>query len=165
MNRLACVTNEDQIDAVFRAFYTDAKARVRDGQEVVVELREPSKTRPQEERYHAMIGDIARQVPIMGKRLSSESFKRLLVDAFKHETKDDPVLALEWRKLGEYTVLPALNHDGFVVLGEQTRRFTKKLATAFIEWLFAFGAEHGVHFFNQGQTQAIDPKTGEIHAT
>lgn len=162
MNRLAYITNEGQLDHLFRSYYAEAKARVRDGQEVVVELREPSKTREQEKHYHALIGDIARQVPVMGKRISRESMKRLLVDAFKYETKDDPELKMEWDKLGEYTVLPALNHDGFVVLGEQTRRFSKKLAIAFIEWLFSFGAEHGVRFDGDEYARVIDAQTREF---
>jgi len=161
VNRLIVIKQEAQIKPAFRSLFDDASARVKDGQEVVVELREPSKTRAQEERYHAMIGDIAKQVPIMGRRLHRDSFKRLLVDAFKHETKNDPELEPEWRKLGEYTVLPALNHDGFVVLGEQTRRFSKKLGTAFIEWLFAFGAEHNVRFNDGWNGVWVDPETGE----
>ena len=33
-----------------------------------------------------------------------------------------------------------------VLLGIQSRDFTIKLARAFIAWLYAFGAEHGVRF-------------------
>jgi hypothetical protein len=48
-----------------------------------------------------------------------------------------------------------------VVLGTQTRHFTRKLASAFIEWLYAWGADAGVTF----RETFIDPETGEIVTT
>ena len=80
-----------------------------------------------------------------GQKFDAETWKRLLVDAFHHDTKDDPDLADDWRKVaGDMQFVPALNHPGVIVLGQQTRHFTRKLASAFIEWLYAFGAESGV---------------------
>lgn len=117
------------------------------GRKVQVVVRVPIKSRDQEEKYHAMVADIARQVPFHGKLRDADHFwKRLLVDAFKHDTKDDPELAAEWASVGGIETVPALNHDGFVILGEQTRKFTSKLAAAFIEWLHAYGAENGVRW-------------------
>ena len=101
-------------------------------------VRDPVKSREQEEKYHAIIGEIAASERLYGKKLPAESWKRLLIDAFKHDTKDDPDLAAEWAKFGSMELLPALNHAGFVAVGEQSRNFSKKLASAFIEWLLAF---------------------------
>lgn len=106
-------------------------------------VSDPVKSREQETHYHAIIGDIAVSERLHGKKLSPESWKRLLIDAFKHETKNDPDLAPEWAKFGETTLLPALNHEGFVMVGEQSRKFSKKLASAFIEWLLAFQSTGG----------------------
>ena len=47
-----------------------------------------------------------------------------------------------------------------VLLGAQSRDFKAKLARAFISWLYAFGAEHGVVF--KPWDEAVDPETGEI---
>lgn len=105
---------------------------------------DPVKSREQEEHYHALIGDIAAQCQVYGKKLSPESWKRLLIDAFKHDTKDDPDLAPQWQSFGNVELVPALNHPGFVMVGDQSRRFGVKLASAFIEWLYAYGAENGV---------------------
>lgn len=117
------------------------------GCKVQVVVRKPIKSRDQEEKYHAMISDIAAQVQFHGKFRDADHFwKRLLVDAFKYDTKDDPDLAAEWAKVGGIETVPALNHDGFVILGEQTRKFTSKLANAFIEFLHAYGAENGVRW-------------------
>ena len=94
--------------------------------------------------YHAIIGEIAGQKRVYGKRLPAESWKRLLIDAFKHETRNDPDLSREWAKFGTVELLPALNHPGFVMCGEQSRKFSVRLASAFIEWLLAFQAGEDV---------------------
>lgn len=116
------------------------------GRPLSIMVADPVKSREQEQHYHAMIGDIADQQKVYGKQLPAESWKRLLIDAFKHDTKDDPELKDEWEKFGSIELVPALNHDGFVMVGDQSRKFSKKLASAFIEWLYAFGAEHDVHW-------------------
>lgn len=110
------------------------------GGRVTITVADPAKSREQEEKYHAIIGEIANAERLYGKKLSAEAWKRLLIDAFKHETKGDPDLKGEWEKFGEIELVPALNHSGFVMVGEQSRRFSKKLASAFIEWLLAFQA-------------------------
>jgi hypothetical protein len=110
------------------------------GRSLLVVVGDPIKSREQEQKYHAIIGEIADTDLLYGKKLSDESWKRLLIDAFKHATKDDPDLKEEWDKFGGMELLPALNHPGFVAVGEQSRKFSKKLASAFIEWLLAFQA-------------------------
>jgi hypothetical protein len=112
--------------------------------EIVVREAKSVKSREQEEHYHAIIGEIAKSRTLYGKRLPAESWKRLLIDAFKHETRNDPDLSREWAKFGTVELLPALNHPGFVMVGEQSRRFSVKLASAFIEWLLAFQADGDV---------------------
>ena len=47
----------------------------------MVTVSEPKKRRIQEERYHAMIGEIAKQCDYHGRKLGQESWKRLLVEA------------------------------------------------------------------------------------
>ena len=112
--------------------------------EVIIKPYKASKTREMEAKYHAMIGDITNQVKIYGQHWKPEDMKRILVDAFKDDTRDDPDLGPEWAAFGDMRVAPKLRGGGVVVLGEQTRRFSRKLAAAFIEWLYAFGAEYGV---------------------
>lgn len=146
MRELALINSPGYLNANFRRIYDVASSVVAAGERVVLEVRSLSKTRAQEEKYHAMIGEIAAQMTLHGKRLGAEAWKRLLVDAFKHDTKHDPELRQEWDKFGSIELMPALNHDGFVAIGEQTRKFSVKLASAFIEWLLAFGAENGVTF-------------------
>lgn len=105
----------------------------------VVEVRPPSKKRAQEELYHVLIGDIADQCEFMAKRWDRETWKRLLVDAF----------ARVMRSAGtplhhDGAVMPSLDGQGFVQLGIQTRKFYVKEASAFTEYLYAYGSERGV---------------------
>jgi hypothetical protein len=104
-----------------------------------VKFTPPAKSRDQEERYHAMIGDIARQYEFMGQRLRTEDMKRLLVDAFARVMREAGTpLHHDGR------ILPSLDGRGFVQLGCQTKEFRKTEASQFIEYLLAFGAENGI---------------------
>lgn len=108
----------------------------------VVRISEPRKSREQEQAYHARIGEIAAAFRLNGKRLDAETMKRLLVDQFKHETLNDDDLGRHWRAMGQIEMMPSLDGARVIVLGTQTRNFPKALASAFIEWLNAWAAEH-----------------------
>lgn len=110
----------------------------------VVEIKPPAKRREQEERYHAMIGDIARQWKFLGNRVDADDAKRLLVDAFAKVMRD---AGTPLRHDGR--VVPSIDGQRVVQLGIQTRDFTVREASGFIEYLFAFGAEHGVEWSGQ----------------
>ena len=103
--------------------------------QLTLEIKESGKSRDQEEKYHAMIGEIAKQAEHFGSKWDAESWKRLLVDQF---CKDIGI------KTG--VVIPNLSGDGIVQLGMQTRKFTKEQASEFVEWLNAWGAEHGITY-------------------
>jgi len=101
-----------------------------------VTVSEPSKTRDQEEKYHAAIGEIARANPeYMGMRLDAEDWKRLLVDMYVKYRRE---LGKPLRQDGR--IVPALDRQGFVQLGVQTRRFLKEEASGFIEFLDFYAA-------------------------
>ncbi|KVN92577.1 recombination protein NinB [Burkholderia ubonensis] len=107
----------------------------------IVEIKPPPKSRDQEARYHAMIGDIAGQVQLLGRRWDREDMKRLLVDQFVRDMK-----AAGTPLHNSGSVVPSIDGTGIVQLGVQTRGFRKAEASAFIEWLFAFGAENNVRW-------------------
>ena len=140
---------EDNVRDVFSRAYKHAQLAVNDGLHQLV-VRRAVKSRDQEEKYHAMIGDIARQYTHSGRKWNNGDMKRLLVDAFRHETIADPVnypgFDRLWKEVGDVRLAPAIGRDGFVALGEQTRRFPTKLANGFITWLTAFGNEQGVQW-------------------
>lgn len=103
------------------------------GKKYTLTIAEQSKTREQEKKYHAIIAEIAAQAKHVGSSWDSESWKRLLVDAFVKEAS-----------IGQSQILPSLDRSGVVSLGFQTRRFTKEQASQFVEWLHAWCADNGV---------------------
>lgn len=104
-----------------------------------VRFTPPQKSRAQEEKYHAMFGDIARSCMFMGERQDVETWKRLLLQAF------EAVKAAEGDPLsGGGRVVPSLDGKGVVQLGVQSRKLTKRHASELVEWLFAWGADNGV---------------------
>jgi len=113
---------------------------------IVIDDPLPKKSREQEEKYHAMIGDIAKQFEHCGKTWSAEDMKRLLVDQFRRDTFKDPDIAQLWQSMDQVEMAPSLDGSGVVVFGVQTRRFPVKLAGIFIEWLYAFGSELNIQW-------------------
>lgn len=105
----------------------------------MVVFSEPAKKRAQEEKYHAMIGEIAKQVEHIGRKWDGESMKRLLLDEFADEMR------LAGTPLhGDGSVVPSLDGRRIVQLGIQSREFSVHEASAFIEFLYAFAAQRGV---------------------
>jgi hypothetical protein len=108
-----------------------------------LKLTPPAKSRDQEERYHAMIGDIAKHCTFMGEKLGAEDWKRLLVDAFVRVMREEAREAGRPDPFaGKGRVLPSLDGSGIVQLGVQTRKFTRKIASEFIEYLYAYGCDN-----------------------
>ncbi len=110
----------------------------------VVHISQPSKTRDQECHYHALIGDIARQLQFAGAEWHQDDWKRLLVDAFAQAMRDH---GSPLRHDGR--VVPSLDGARVVQLGVQTAQFSKREASEFIEYLLSFGAEHNVEWSNE----------------
>lgn len=129
-----------------------ARAPEHDGWKVT--FQPPGKTREQEERAHAMIGDIARQHQIHGRLWDAETIKRLVVDQFRRDTAKDPDIGPLWASMGTMEMMPSLDGTGLVAIGWQTRHFPRKLYTAWIEWLFAFGAENDIAWSNEARRES-----------
>ena len=127
------LTSESQAKALMVTLWPKVLTALNASKPLVMEIKAADKTRDQEEKYHAMIDEIAKQASHMGAKWSSEDWKRLLVDQF---CKDNGI------KTG--VVIPNLSGDGIVQLGMQTRKFTKEQASEFVEFLYAWGAEHGI---------------------
>ena len=105
----------------------------------MVVISEPTKKRIQEEKYHAMIGDIAKQCKFMDQGRDLDDWKRLLVDAFAKVMRDAGAPIHH-----DGRVLPSLDFERVVQLGIQTKDFYVAEAAQFIEYLYAFGADRGV---------------------
>ena len=129
------LTNTTQATDLMKNLWPKIKEQIAAGKCFTMEIKNANKSREQEEKYHAMIGEIAKQAQHLGAKWDAESWKRLLVDQFCRENDI---------KTG--VVIPNLSGDGIVQLGFQTRKFTKEQASEFVEWLNAWGAEHGITY-------------------
>lgn len=112
-----------------------AKSMLMAGHKLTLSIRPETKSREQEEKYHAMIGEISKQASHLGSTWGAEDWKRLLLDKFARETD---------RVSGK--VIPNLDKNGVVEVGLQSRKFSISDGAEFIEWLYAWGAENGIEF-------------------
>ena len=125
--------NAQQMQPAFRTVYDQAKALLMAGHRPVLWLKEEDQSRDQQEMYHSLIGEIAAQASHLGAKWGAEDWKRLLIDKWARETG---------RSHGK--VIPNLDGSGVVEVGVLSRKFGKRDANEFIEWLYAWGAENGV---------------------
>lgn len=105
------------------------------------------KTRDQEKRYHAMLGDIARQSKHLDEVLEMDDWKRLCVAQFRADCIEsgDEKLQKYWAKQ-RFKLMPSLDGKSLVQLGAQTRKFPRNVASAFIEWLYKYGSENDIQW-------------------
>ena len=128
------LTNTEQAKTSIRHNWEKITNALDSGKHLTMEIKLASKSREQEEKYHAMINDIAKQAQHLGAKWSSEDWKRLLVDQYL-------------REVGEVQtkIIPNLDGTGIVQLGFQTRKFTKEQASEFVEWLYAWSGNNGIN--------------------
>lgn len=122
-----------QATTLMQSLWPKVKSALAAGKKLTLEVKDAGRSNEQNEKYHAIIGDIARQAQHMGAKWDAEDWKRLLVDQFCKENN-----------LGNGKVIPNLAGDGIVQLGFQTRKFTKEQASEFVEFLTAWALEHGI---------------------
>ena len=132
--------NTEQATSLMASVWPKVKDSLKAGKQLRMEIKNESKSRAQEEKYHAMLGEIATQAQHLGAKWSAEDWKRLLVDLFAKET------GLQGGK-----IIPSLDGQGIVQLGLQTRHFTKEQAMEFITFLEAWGANNGIIFKKMAQ--------------
>jgi hypothetical protein len=79
-----------------------------------------------------MFNDLSRQVLWHGQKLPAGVWKRLCTAAWLREEGERPVM------------VPALDGIGVDVIYERTSKLSKKRMASLIDWVHAFGGEHGV---------------------
>lgn len=106
-----------------------------------------AKTRLQEEKAHAMFGDIARQSKHLNQVFSADDWKRLLVAQFRIDSiaSDIPRIKEYWIR-NEFKLIPSLDGSSLVSLGQQTRVFPKYVYAALIDWLYSYGANNNIEW-------------------
>lgn len=125
--------NSKQAHTLILTLWEKIKIALDSGKCLTLEIKAESKTRDQEEMYHAMIGKIAKQAQHQGARWEAEDWKRLLLHEFAKQTN-----------LPQGRIVASLDGTGIVQLGLQSRKLTKEQGSEFIEFLFAWAAQNGV---------------------
>jgi hypothetical protein len=100
----------------------------------VVTIKEPMRNLQQNAKMWAMLGDLESQCNWHGVRLVAEEWKDLLSAGL--------VLS---------RVVPNLEGNGFVILGQRTSKLTKSQFAALIELIYAFGAEREVKWSDSAE--------------
>jgi len=125
--------DEQQGLAAFRHAWAKCLDALKAGKQFQVEIKYKNRSNEQNEKFHAIIGDIAKQAQHMGAKWSAEDWKRLLVQEFCRQSG-----------LESGQIIPNLAGDGIVQLGRQTRKFTKEQASEFVAFLICWCDQNGI---------------------
>lgn len=98
-----------------------------------VELKEPKRTVPQNDRMWAMLTEIATKALLGGKRYSSSEWKCIFLDALGQEMK----------------FLPKLEGNGFVPIGHRSSDLSVKEMSDLMELMTAWCANNGISLSEQ----------------
>ncbi len=132
-----------QAHKAFSHAFQHAKPWLMAGHRLLLRIEPETRRDNHNRHFHSLIGQISQQLG--GDLADAEDAKRILISAFRIDTRNDSDLAGEWAKFGDVRLGRGLRGE-VVLMGIQSRSFTIKLARAFVEWLYAFGAESGVAF-------------------
>lgn len=103
-----------------------------------IEFKAAKRTLPQNDRMWAMLTDVAQQAEHCGRRYSADQWKVLFMHACGREVQ----------------FLPALDGSAFIPWGQSSSDLSKDEMTELIEFIFAWGAEHGVVFHEPAERAA-----------
>ena len=124
--------NYKQAETLMKSVWPKVREALVYGRKLTLEIKSANKSRDQEQKYHAIIGDIAKQAQHMGAKWDAETWKRLLVDKYVRE------IGLTSK------IMANLDNDGLVQLGFQTRKFTKEQASEFVSFLICWCDQNGI---------------------
>lgn len=95
----------------------------------VVMIQESTRSLDQNSKLWALLTDVSRQVEWYGRKLNPEDWKHVFSSALR---KQD--------------VVPNIDGDGFVVLGQSTSKMSKREFSDLVELIMCFGANHNVEW-------------------
>ena len=118
------------------------------GKEVLVEFMRPRRNSLSNRKLHALIGDIHKQavLELDGESRPMSGYKPDVCKAFMVKWFD-----MDLKEAGDplsrpgYRVVDPLDGD-LVYVRPSTKDMSQKEACKFIEWLYAWGCDHGVVF-------------------
>ena len=103
-----------------------------------IEFKASKRTLPQNDRMWSMLTEVATQVTHLGNRYTPDQWKVLFMHACGREVQ----------------FLPGLDEKTFIPWGQSSSDLSKEEMSDLIEFIFAWGAEHGVIFHDDEQEAA-----------
>ncbi len=103
-----------------------------------VEFKDAKRTLAQNDRMWAMLTDIATQKEHAGRKYTPDQWKILFMHACGREVQ----------------FIPSLDNQTFIPWGQSSSDLSKQEMTDLIEFMFSWGAEHGVTFHDQQEQVA-----------
>lgn len=120
--------NAQQGHMALMGLWLQIKAHLMAGQQLVIEVKEKTRSTEQNARMWALLTDVSRQVDWYGQKLTPEEWK----DVFS-------------ASLRKQKAVPGLD-GGFVILGQRTSKMSIREMGELMELIEAFGADKGVRF-------------------
>lgn len=120
--------NAQQGHMALMGLWLQIKAHLMAGQQLVIEVKEKTRSTEQNARMWALLTDVSRQVDWYGQKLTPDEWK----DVFSASLK-------------KQKAVPGLD-GGFVILGQRTSKMSIREMGELMELIEAFGADKGVRF-------------------
>ena len=127
--------DEAQAKVLMTGLWPKVIKALQSGKQLSMEIKDATRTCPQNAKFHAMIDEIAQQAQHLGAKWDAEDWKRLLLHEFAKQMN-----------LPQSRIIPSLDGSGIVQLGLQSRKLTKEQASDFVEFLYAWASTNGVTF-------------------
>lgn len=130
----ATLFNAQQGRAAMSSLWSAAKPLLMAGHRLTLTLTEQTRSNAQNAALHAALTDISRQAEWAGRKWDVEDWKRLLTAGWCRATAQGVEL------------VPSVDGHGVDVLYRRTSKLTKAECSELLEYVHAWGAEHGVKF-------------------
>lgn len=145
MKRTFTLHTAEQAHNVFKdRVWPHCKPLLMAGHRLVVTVAPETRRSAQNARLHAMLGDIAAQVPWAGSLQDAETWKRLLTAAWLR-TRGEQI-----------TMLPAVDGHGVDIVFRRTSTLTVGECAELMDYIDAWGTTHGVEW-SEPVTSAAEP--------
>jgi len=100
-----------------------------------VEIKEPRRTLPQNDRFWATLTDVADQAEHHGRKYDAATWKAIFLSALGRETR----------------FVPNLDGTGLIPIGHSSSDLSKAEMSDLLELIMAWGAEHNIVFHDPGE--------------
>lgn len=143
MKTSAILHNAAQAQTALQWLYRECKPWLVAGHQLVVSVRPATRSSEQNARLHAMLTDVSRQCEWAGSKWDVEDWKRLMTAAWLRARRESAVM------------VPSIDGHGFDVLYRRTSKLTKAECAELIDYIDAWGSEHGMQWTERREPEVM----------